>query len=103
MQEIKLEINEQKKGAFILEEEGQRIGEMVISITGDIMIVDHTEVKPEWEGKGMARKLLNAMVDHARTNQLKVLPVCPYTLAVFRKDPQSYQDVWYKKEVRGQR
>ena len=99
MQEVKFKIDEEKKGSFFLEEEGKRIGEMVFSITGDKMIIDHTEVLPAWEGKGLARKLVAAMVDHARANGLKVIPVCPYTLAVFKKDPEKYKDIWYRRNL----
>jgi uncharacterized protein len=99
MEEVKFEINEMGKGAFFIPGDDKRIGEMVFSITGDKMIVDHTEVLPAWEGKGMARRLVAAMVEYARGHNLKVIPVCPYTLAVFRKDPEKYKDVWYKPKL----
>lgn len=98
MPAIKFEINEKGRGAFFFEGDGKRLGEMIISISGEVLIVYHTEVEPEMEGKGIARKLLNAMVDHARVHQLKVLPHCPYVLSVFKKNPEKYKDIWYKEK-----
>ncbi|HKC37877.1 MAG TPA: GNAT family N-acetyltransferase [Chitinophagaceae bacterium] len=98
MSEVKFEINETGRGAFFFEENGKRTGEMVISITGEILIVYHTEVLPELKGTGAAMKLLETMVEYARHNKLKIIPRCPYTLAMFKKDPEKYEDVWYRKE-----
>ena len=97
MTDVQFKINEKKKGSFFIEDEGRRIAEMIINMTGDIMIVEHTEVTPEMEGKGLAKQLVNAMADYVRTKELKVVPLCPYTLAVFKKDPEKYKDIWYKR------
>ena len=97
MQEIKFEINNTGRGAFFLEEDGKRFGEMIISISDKVLTVYHTEVLPEMEGKGIAKKLLNVMIDHAHAHQLKIIPLCPYVLSVFTKNPEKYKDVWYKK------
>jgi uncharacterized protein len=36
------------------------------------------------------------MVDYAREHKLKVIPLCPYVNAQFRRHPDQYQDVWNK-------
>ena len=77
MPEVKFEINETGKGAFFLEEVGKRTGEMIISISGEMLIVYHTEVLPELKGTGAAKKLLEAMVEYARLHKLKIIPRCP--------------------------
>jgi predicted GNAT family acetyltransferase len=94
MEEIELDLNEKKRGSFHFEENGQRVGEMEIGISDNRLVVYHTEV--EEEGKGIARKLLEFMVDYARQNKLGVVPLCPYVLAQFNKNPQKYADVWVK-------
>jgi len=99
MPEVKFEIDEKGKGAFFFEENGKRTGEMIISISGEILIVYHTEVLPELEETGAAKKLLEAMVEYARVHKLKIIPRCPYTLAMFKKDPKKYEDVWYGKKL----
>jgi predicted GNAT family acetyltransferase len=97
MEEIKLVINEDGHGHFFILEGEEQLGEMEISISGDKLRVYHTEVLPKAEGKGFAKKLLAAMVDHARKNALKVIPLCPYVHAQFKRHPDEYADVWSKE------
>jgi hypothetical protein len=42
--------------------------------------------------------MLQAMVDHARKNGLKVIPLCPYVHAQFKRHPQEYSDLWQAKD-----
>jgi predicted GNAT family acetyltransferase len=98
MTEIKLELNERKHGAFNLYEDGIRIGEMVVSISGPALTVYHTEVDQAQEGKGFARQLLEKMVAYARENGLKVIPLCPYVHAQFRHHPEAYTDIWQQPD-----
>jgi uncharacterized protein len=74
------------------------MGEMVVSITGSNLTVFHTEVSTKAEGKGYAKKLLNEMADYARKNNLKVIPLCPYVHAQFKRHPLEYADIWNKQE-----
>ena len=97
MLEVKLQINESGKGAFLLEENNRRLGEMQVGISDKILTVYHTEVVPEMEGQGGAKKLVKTMVEYARTNNLKVIPLCPYVLSMFKKHPDKYEDLWDRK------
>ena len=101
MQEVKLSLNEKKHGAFYIMEGEEQIGEMVVSVSGSNLTVYHTEVSPEAEGKGYAKKLLDEMVAYARKNNLKVIPLCPYVHAQFKRHPQEYADVWNKEAETG--
>lgn len=94
MEEIQLQLNERGRGAFLATEGGKPLGEMVISVSGFDLTVYHTEVQPEAEGKGLAKKLLAAMVDYARRQGLRVIPLCPFVHAQFRRHPETYADVW---------
>ena len=67
---------------------------MIISISGKELTVYHTEVVPEAEGKGLAKKLLDAMVSYAREHKMKVIPLCPYVHAQFKRHPDEYKDVY---------
>jgi len=77
----------------------EQIAKMEIGIRG-ILTVYHTEVAEKAEGKGHAKELLSAMVQYARTNQLKVKALCPYAHDQFQKHPAQYADVWQKEEVK---
>ena len=96
MSEIKLKLNDNSKGGFYALDGEEELGEMEVSISGDNMIVYHTEVVPKAEGKGLAKQLLATMVDYARKNDLKVIPLCPYVNAQFKRRPEDYADIWKK-------
>lgn len=94
MDEVKLNLNDKGQGAFYIIAEAEQMGEMVVSISGESLTVNHTEVLPKAEGKGYAKKLLNAMVNYARSNHLKVIPLCTYVLARFKRHSEQYADIW---------
>ena len=96
MEEIKLKIDENGDGLFYILDGEEAIAEMQINISGEKLTVYHTEVLPKAEGKGIAKMLLGAMVDYARKNALKVIPLCPYVFAQFKRHPEEYEDVWKK-------
>jgi uncharacterized protein len=96
MPDISLELNEKGRGSFYLSEGSERIGEMEVAISKDTLIVYHTEVGAAFEGKGYAKQLLNAMVEHARNNHLKVIALCPYVHLQFSRHPEQYADIWQK-------
>jgi len=96
MEEIKLEINKHGDGAFYLLEENAIVAKMLIGITSNDLNAYHTEAMIE--GKGFAKKLVEAMVNHAREQHLKVTPYCPYVQAQFKRHPEQYKDVWNKKK-----
>ena len=96
MENIKLELDEKKHGAFNLYVDEKKLGEMTASLKDDLLTVYHTGVEPEAEGKGYAKKLLEEMVSYVRANNLMVLPLCPYVHAQFKKHPEEYQDIWKK-------
>ncbi len=98
MTDIKLELDHKKHGAFNLYEEGKKIGEMVVSIGDNNLTVYHTEIDSSGEGKGYAKLLLNDMVAYSRENNLKVIALCPYVHAQFKRHPDVYADIWLKQE-----
>ncbi|RRB10447.1 N-acetyltransferase [Larkinella knui] len=98
MAEIKFDLDTKSLGALYLYEEGVKIGEMVVNIADGKLTVYHTEVVPEAEGHGYAKQLLDAMVTYARENNLKVVPLCPYVHAQFKRHPNDYADIWNKQE-----
>ena len=96
MNDIELKLNEQGRGAFVIEDAGERLAEMEISIAGDNLTVYHTEVSDKLKGQGVGTKLLERMVGYARQNKLKVIPLCPFVHAQFKRHPEKYTDIWNK-------
>jgi|SRR5947209_10050349 len=98
MNEIKVKLNDNGDGAFYIIDGEEQLGEMAVSISGRNLTVYHTEVATKAEGKGYAKKMLNAMVDYALSNGLKVIPFCPYVYAQFSRHPEEYTHVWNKEQ-----
>lgn len=74
------------KGAFYIELENKRVGEMTYSIASpELIIIDHTAVGEELKGKGAGMQLVNAAVEFARKNNIKIIPLCPFVKSVFEK------------------
>lgn len=80
------QINDIKRGYFEAVEDGKEAGKMTYTWAGDTkFIIDHTEVSPDFNGKGVGKKLVMAAVDYARANNLKIIPLCPFAKSVFDK------------------
>ncbi len=50
--------------------------------------LNHTEVPSELEGKGIASTLAKYALEYARTNNLKVLPLCPFIYTYISRHPE---------------
>ncbi|MGV6832179.1 MAG: GNAT family N-acetyltransferase [bacterium] len=83
----------ESRGRFAAELDGVKAGLMTYSIVGPHkIIIDHTEVEPEMQGKKVGYQLVHAAVEYARTNDIKIIPLCPFAKAVFNKK-EEYKDV----------
>lgn len=52
-----------------------------------VRVAEHTIVPPEIGGRGVAARLVDALVADARENGFKVKPVCSYVVAKFDRHP----------------
>lgn len=88
-------IHDCEKQEFVMfDEENQFIGKITyVRGPHNEMMVPHTEVKPAYEGRGYAGQLLDALVECARNENVKVIPICPYVVRAFRKSPAKYAAV----------
>ena len=96
MENIRLISDDKGHGGLFYMEKEETLGEMELEISGQLLTVFHTEVKPQAEGRGIAKKLLATLVDHARKNGLSIVPLCPFVHAQFKRHPEEYGDVWKK-------
>jgi uncharacterized protein len=94
MNEVQIKLEDNGRGAFFIEENGDRIAEMQIGISPPNLTVFHTQVSEKLKGHGIASKLLSTMVDYARKHHLKVIPLCPFVLAQLKRHPEHYADLW---------
>ena len=82
------------KGSFYVEENTNRLAEMIYNVSAnELMIIEHTEVSDELRGKNVGYQLVHTAVEYARTNHLKILPLCPFARSVFDKKHAEFGDV----------
>lgn len=72
--------------------DGKVAGCIDYSINGTVITLIHTIVPAEHEGKGIASRLVNFALEHARANGLLVIPRCPFVAAYLNRHPE-YLDV----------
>ncbi|WMT86425.1 N-acetyltransferase [Pelagibacterium sp. 26DY04] len=51
------------------------------------IVIDHTGVPKEFEGRGIALKLVKRAIKDARDGGFKIVPQCPYVAVQFRRHP----------------
>ena len=77
------------KGSYILREPGGAVAELTFSKAGATMIIiDSTEVPEAFRGQGVGVKLITRAIDDARATGLKIIPLCPFAQAQFRRHPE---------------
>jgi len=81
------------KGKFYMEDETGITSELRYSKPENgVFVIDHTETKKEFTGKGLASKLVKESVKYARENNLKIVPGCSYAKAYFDRHKE-FKDV----------
>ncbi len=69
-------------------------GKMAVAeyhIDGDRMLFTHTGVPVEFRGQGIAERLVLAGFAHARTHDLKIVPICSYVARILQRHKE-YQE-----------
>jgi predicted GNAT family acetyltransferase len=85
---IMIEINKDKNS--------QRDAEIHYVPTGnDIIIVDHTFVSDRLRGQGVGQELVRKVVQFARKDGIKIMPLCPFAKSQFDQH-KDYDDVLLK-------
>lgn len=78
-----------RKGMFYVGEESEPLAALVYSMAAPTkMVIEHTEVSDELRGKNVGYQLVHAAVEYARTNNIKIVPLCPFARSVFKKKPE---------------
>ncbi|MCM3887111.1 GNAT family N-acetyltransferase [Frankia sp. R82] len=67
--------------------DGQVAGFVQYQRRGEQIILVHTEVAPQFEGRGVGSALAAGSLDDARARQLAVVPQCPYIRAYIDRHP----------------
>lgn len=82
------------KDCFYLSIDEKKIGEITYYLRDGRIIIDHTYVNPDYRGQGLARKLVDVVVNKARAEKMKIEPQCSYAVRVLLEE--KYSDILYK-------
>ncbi|MCR5118734.1 MAG: GNAT family N-acetyltransferase [Lachnospiraceae bacterium] len=75
--DVRVELDEENSRSIALLD-GEIIGECDYSDQGDSRNIYHTEVMPEYGGKGIAKRLVYKVVEAAERAKKTVIPSCSY-------------------------
>lgn len=90
-QELEIKHN-QGNYTFNLFVSNKKAGEIIYEFRDTKMAITHTKIKEGYEGKGLAKLLVEFAVNYARENKLKIIPICPYVKKVMDRT-EGFQDV----------
>ncbi|MEM8570279.1 MAG: GNAT family N-acetyltransferase [Pseudomonadota bacterium] len=69
--------------------EADSVADLTFSKAGTaLLIIDHTGVPDGFRGQGVGAALVTRAVEDARTAGKKILPLCPFAAAQFRRHPE---------------
>ena len=55
---------------------------------GKNFVITHVGVYPEYRNQGIAARIVQAALEYAKQNSLRVIPMCSYAAAYIRRNPQ---------------
>ncbi|MGX6962902.1 GNAT family N-acetyltransferase [Vagococcus xieshaowenii] len=88
-----MKIIEDKQRFVLVNDQMNEIGEITWSNAGEhMMIIDHTYVSPDYRGQQLAEKLVLNVVEKARHDHKKIIPLCPFAKKEFDQKTD-YRDV----------
>lgn len=84
------EIQSGENRFFIGDDPKKPIAEITFRLVGNdnILVIDHTYVAEELRGEGIARKLIDKVVEYARAENKKIVPLCPYAKKLMIGNPE---------------
>ncbi|HEX2794946.1 MAG TPA: GNAT family N-acetyltransferase [Croceicoccus sp.] len=83
----------ERRGTYRAKVEGhQQAGELTYQKSDGVLVADHTFVPDALRGKGVAARLVDALIADARQEGTKIRPLCSYVVAAFRRHPE-WKDV----------
>jgi uncharacterized protein len=68
---------------------GELVGELTYRLDGHRLVLLHAGVPPEREGHGIGGSLVAAAVERAAQDGLGLVPLCPFTRAWLRRNPDA--------------
>jgi len=77
------------KGRYVFRGPDGTEAEMTFTSVGEHqIIIDHTGVPDVFRGQGVGVRLVTRAVEDARAAGKKIIPLCPFAAAQFRRHPE---------------
>lgn len=84
----------EKAGRFFIRNGNETVAEMDYELPGEnILLITHTEVNDNLEGRGVGKQLVSAAVNYARDNYFVIKATCSFAKAVL-EETQDFADVY---------
>ena len=95
---LAIELEEQgENGRYVLRGPDGAEAEMTFTKVGaHKLVINHTGVPEAFRGQGAGVRLVTRAVEDARLSGRKILPLCPFAAAQFRRHPE-WADVLAEK------
>ena len=85
--------DDQRHSQFYIEEDRTKLAEIVYTKKEEnIIVIEHTEVDERLRGQNVGYQLVEKVVEYARANELKILPVCSFAKKVLQEKSE-FNDV----------
>ncbi|MBQ9532222.1 MAG: N-acetyltransferase [Eubacterium sp.] len=81
---MKIKFEENNKRAAIIDNENI-IGYCTYEDSGSSWVITHTVVNSDYQGQGLAKKILECVIDEAEKRGIDIIPVCSYAVRYFEK------------------
>jgi uncharacterized protein len=65
------------------------LAELIYRVRGDRLVLVHTEVPVQLEGRGIGGRLVTAAVDRAAREGLTLVPLCPFARDWLERHPEA--------------
>lgn len=81
-------------GQIVKEQDGKAVGMIKYrKLDEQTLEAYSTFVDESQRGKGLARKLVDELVEKAKNNDMKIKPICSYVVNLFEKEHDTYKDI----------
>jgi len=89
-----MKIRNIESGSFIAEVDGEKAGHVdYIYKEGNIIVLDGTDVYPDYREHGIGEKLVMEVVELARKKNMKIETVCSFASTIFSDKEEELSDV----------
>lgn len=80
--------DEQSAGRYEVRVEGKLAGFSEYRLEGERIVFTHTEIDPDFGGRGLGSQLVGFAVTDARRRNLEIVPLCPFVRDWTEQNPE---------------